>query len=135
MDWRTWVYQRLINDVDITADVPAEQIFTGASLTGVPAARPFIVVTFGTNLAELHDGDMPSATSQRGVIQAHDDPGDYLRIDRILKNVRTLLAGATAGKNGGGIMGMWEGDSGDLSDDLFKTILRQGEYRFVGKVT
>lgn len=133
MDWRTWAYDRLRLDATILADVPEDSIYGPGSLTGSPGKRPFIILYFGAETPELNDGDAPVATSQRGTIQVHDDPGDFLRIARILSNIRTLLAGNVTGMNGG-IMALWEGDSGDLSDDLFKTIVRYGEYRFVGKV-
>lgn len=135
MDWRTWVFNQLRTDVAILEDVPEASIFGSGSLQGAPAVRPFILITFGTELAEINDADAPVATSQRATIYAHDDPGDYLRIARILTNVRRRLAGSTAGMNNGGIIGLWEGDSADLGDDLFKTITRFGEYRFVGKVS
>lgn len=134
MDWRTWVYDRLRLDATILADVPEASIYGAGSLQGAPVNRPFIVITFGTDLPELEDGDQPSATSQRASIYVHDTPGDYLRIGRILRNVRTLLAGNVTGMTAGGIVGLWEGDSPDSADDLFKTIMRYGEYRFVGKV-
>ncbi len=134
MDWRTWVYDRLRLDATILTDVPAESVYAAGSLTGAPANRPFIVITFGAESPELNDGDRPSATSQRATVYVHDTPGDYLRIGRILRNVRTLLAGNVTGMSGGGILGLWEGESSDLADELFKTIMRYGEYRFVGKV-
>lgn len=134
MDWRTWAYDRLRLDATILADVPAGSIYGGGSLTGAPSSRPFIIISFGTNLPEINDADVPVATSQRATIYVHDTPGDYLRIGRILRNVRTVLAGNVTGMSSGGILGTWEGDSGDLADDLFKTIMRFGEYRFAGKV-
>jgi hypothetical protein len=134
MDWRVWVYDRLRLDATILADVPDSSIYGPGSLTGSPAKRPFIVISFGTELPEMNDADTPSVTSQRVTIQVHDTPGDFLRIARILRNIRTLLAGNVTGMASGGIIGLWEGDSADLADDLFKTIMRYGEYRFVGKV-
>ncbi len=135
MDWRTWVFDRLRTDPTILADLPngEDDIYGSGSLLGAPASRPFILVTFGTELVELEDADAPAATSQRVTVYVHDDTGDYLRITRILGNVRRRLAGST-GMVGGGIVAIWEGDSADLGDDLFKTISRYGEYRFVGKV-
>lgn len=135
MDWRTWAFQQLTTDPAILADVPEASIYASSSLTGAPSERPFIVVAFGTETPELHDGDVPSATSKRATIYVHDTPGDYLRIERVLANVRNLFAGSISNMTGGGIMAMWEGESGDLADELFRTILRYGEYRFVGRVS
>lgn len=134
MDWRSWVFNQLRTDATILEDIPEDSIFGSGALQGAPARRPFILVTFGTELPEINDADAPVATSQRATVYVHDDPGDYLRIGRVLARVRLRLAGSTAGMSAGGIVGLWEGDSADLGDDLFKTITRFGEYRFVGKV-
>ena len=135
MDWRTWAYDRLRLDASILTDVPETSIFGAGSLSGSPQARPFIVLRFGAETVELVDGDKPAATSHRMTVYAHDKPGDYLRVARILRNVRTLLAGNVTGMApGNGIMAVWEGDSGDLADDLFQTVVRYGEYRLIGKV-
>lgn len=134
MDWRTWAYQRIVADVNILADVPEDSIYAASALDGAPANRPFIIVAFGSVSPELYDADAPVAVSKRGTVYVHDNPGDYLRIERVLENVRKLFAGTTDGMADGGIMALWEGESGDLADELFRTIMRYGELRFVGKV-
>lgn len=137
MDWRTWIYDRLRLDASILADVPATDIYGAGSLIKPPARRPFIVIRFNAESPEVQDADAPMVTSQRGTIWVHDTPGDYLRIDRILRNTRTLIAGNVTGmkgNGGGGIMAIWEGVSGDFADDVFGTITKYGEFRLVGKV-
>lgn len=137
MDWRTWIYDRIRLDATVLADVPAESIYGAGSVTGAPSERPFLIIRFGTETGELTDADRPAATSQRVTVYAHDEGGDFLRIARILRNVRTLLAGnvtGMSGNGGGGIVSIWEGDSEDLADDLFGTIMRYSEYRLIGKV-
>lgn len=134
MDWRTWAFDRARLDAGILTDVSASAIYGAGGLIAAPRVRPFVALRFGAETPELSDGDRPSATSTRLTVYVHDDPGDYLRIARILGNVRSVFAGNATGMTGGGIMGVWEGDSGDLSDDLYGTIMKYGEFRLVGKV-
>lgn len=132
MDWRTWAYNRLWNSAPITSIVPQDFIFGSGSMLGVPAIKPFLVIAFGPENPEVRDGDLPAATSRQMTLYAHDEPGDYSRIETILRLCRVALCGPVA-DGVGGILVEWQGDSIDLADDAFKTIMRSAEFRLLGK--
>lgn len=134
MDWRTWAFDRLTSSDPVTDLVPVEWIFGGGSLTEVPARRPFVILRFGVEQSDMWDGDGPAATSQYLTVYIHDEPGDYLRINEITLAIRAALQGPVA-DGVGGISALWQGDSQDLADDVYGTIMRNAEFRLLGKVS
>lgn len=132
MDWRTWVYDKLRLNAPLLLLVPVGSIYGAGSLQGVPANKPFVVINFGPESPMLKDGFSPVATGQFATVYVHDSPGDFLRINQILNAIREALIGQVVGV--GGICAEWLGDSADLADDVYKTNMRNGEYKFIGKV-
>lgn len=125
MDWRTWIHQTLIGAVPVTTLVPAARIFGSGSVQGVPKDKPFIILTFGARVAPI-----PTAHRQTVTVWVHDEPGDYLRIDQILAEIRSVLEGQVS--SAGAIGCRWSGDSTDLADDAYGTITRNSSYDLVG---
>jgi hypothetical protein len=65
----------------------------------------------------------------------HDTPGDYFRINQILKRLRVLLSTLeTQGDPDGGYITdvLWQGNSDDFYDDEAKTINRYAQYQLTG---
>lgn len=132
MNWRTFVFGRLNASAPVKLDVLDGYIFGAGSLRGSPDKRPFLVIAFSSEFGEINDGDVPVVTSQLLTLWAHDDPGDYTRIDRVLRNSQLALQGPVVEQ--GGIFARWQGNSGDLADPTYGTIVRNSEYKLIGKV-
>lgn len=125
MNWRAWVRNVLIASPAVTALVPASRIHGAGSLRNRPSEAPFIVLRFGDKLGEP---GVP-ADDTEGLVVVHDEPGGYTRIDDVLRVVReTLVMDIT---DAGGVAVEWQGDSGDLADDAWDTIYRNGSYRLL----
>lgn len=103
----------------------------GAILEDSVPERPFAVVRMGASTR-----GMGHVRARNVVISVHDDPGDYTRIDRILKSIYGRLQGAehlTLEENEGEVMScQWSSDSDDLFDPGFRTIMKQSTYAIVG---
>lgn len=131
-NWRVWAYQRVINSTGVLALLPASSIFGSGSMTGAPANKPFVVLTFGPETSEFNDGGRSAATGQIMSAYVHDEPGDYQQIGAILLAIRDTLVGPVADVINGTFC-QWQGDSSDLADDKFGTIMRNGEFKLTGK--
>lgn len=96
-----------------------------------PQTRPMMVLRW-------QDVSPGLGTVNRRNLQVwiHDTPGDYGRIDRILKRVRTLLTsmfGVNAGDASSWITQIdWQGDSDDLRDDEAVTFCRYSNFTITG---
>ena len=129
MEWRSWLRNKLIADATLTALVPASRIFASGSLEGRIILKPFIVVRVDDDVP----GPYPGAWRTTATLWCHDDPGSYLRLGAILSACRLALIGSASGLSGA-IAGQWLGNSGDLSDDDFGTIVRYITFSLNGKV-
>lgn len=131
MNWRTWAKTKLADHSPLTDKIPAASHFGAGSLQGAPKDKPFLVILIGATNVDLNDGGAPLATSQEAVIWVHDEPGSYDLIDECLPLVREALIGQVAEDTG--IACVWQGDSGELADDSYGTIVRNSNYRLVGR--
>lgn len=127
IDWRVWAKVRLDGAAPVTAIVPAASILGAGSIEENVKNRPFIIVKVGVELP----GPFPGSTVQSLTLWVHDDPGDYMKIDSILKATRDALEGAVP--ESGGVVCRWMGDSVDLADEGFKTICRNQTFQLNGK--
>lgn len=96
-----------------------------------PQVRPLMVLRWQDTAPGL------STVNQRNLqVWVHDVPGDYTRVDRILRRVRTLLTtmfGVNAGDVDSWITQIdWKGDSDDLSDDEAVTFCRYSNFTVTG---
>lgn len=131
MNWRVWAFNKLKAYLGLTALVPIGSMYGAGALTGTPGNKPFIVVSIGLEAAELRDDAKPVSSSQYLTVYAHDEPGDYLRIDSVLIQVRQALEGVVPDSMG--MCAIWQGQSQDLGDDLLGTIMRSAEFRLIGR--
>lgn len=117
--WRVWLY-------DALQDIGS--VYGDGSLEVAPAAKPFVIIKMGPeNL-----GPFPGVSFQDCTIWVHDEPGDYLRIDSVLGDIKDRIAEGNRAIPG--LVGaVWQGDSADLADDGFKTITRNTNYRLAGR--
>src|SRR6266511_702474 len=96
-----------------------------------PIQRPYIVLRW----QEATPGVGRSETRQRGlIIYVHDVYNDYTRIDAIVRRIREVFEAIAGARTESGWVTQvdWVTDSGDLSDDTSKTIMRTTAYNVVG---
>ena len=96
-----------------------------------PQVRPLMVLRY----QDTSPGMGP--VKQRNLqVWVHDIPGDYTRIDRILRRVEAILTslfGINAGDANSWISQIdWKGDSDDLDDDEAVTFCRYSNYTITG---
>lgn len=136
MTLRSHVFAALSNDSVLTGlQITSASLFTTHDVD-TPQARPFVVLRWQNTVPGLGDDDTRWVNTRRLQVWAHDDPGDYDRIDQILQRVRVVLkqlVGVNTGESGSWIAETnWEGDSDDLSDEAVGTITRNSSYSFTG---
>jgi hypothetical protein len=127
IDWRTWLYQKVVAFV---GDKVGNRVFQSLDEDETPDEKPFIVLRFGTDVPEVVNSS-EGVQSLTGVIWVHDNPGSYLLIDAILRELREEMAGAVVEADG--ISSDWLGDSPDLADDMRKTIVRNATFQLRGR--
>jgi hypothetical protein len=131
INWRQWIYMTLTASPAATrAIVPVSSVYAGGSLTGRPHRSPFIVIRMMPNSVAVKQG---FAHRQIAEVWAHDEPGSYQRIDRILSAVRADLVGPVTIPDA--IACEWSGDSQDLPDDGLGTITRSASFTLIGSGT
>lgn len=128
MNWRVWAYQRLINDPTVTGVIPAAQIHGSGSLTGRPDPLPAAILRF----IGSEDRLAPAAEQEGLEVWVHDEPGVYDNIDDILAVVRESLESAVPTEDGT-YPPVWSGDSQDLADDQWDTIVRNSSYTLLNR--
>lgn len=71
---------------------------------------------------------------QQGLtIWVYDAPGDYTRIDKIVRRIREILTDVVAERADDGWITQidWAGDSGDLYDDIYSAIARTSSFSVI----
>ena len=141
MNWRQWLYIKLVTDSALTALVPADSIMAAGSVIGAPKDRPFILIRVNDDTPEMRDDGRSIASSRAGSIWVYDEPGSYDLIDSIILIIRGILEchversleyDSDTVFFSGGIQSIWEGDSVELADDVWAAITRNTNYRLVG---
>lgn len=131
--WRPWIYQTLISDIALAALLPQSSIFGAGSIKSPPKVRPFLVIKMDPEIP----GPFPGVGRGGATLWAHDEPGDYMRLDSLLSAARAALGcaemplGQVAQVGAIGIR--WQGDSQDLSDSDFGTIVKTSTYELLGE--
>jgi hypothetical protein len=131
--WNSLRGDTVLNALGIAAD--GSNIHQADSVDTLPV-KPAMVIRWG---------DITDPVGERGAtawvgggtqtlqVWAHDDLGDFDRIDKILTRVRTVLSGLVAvqGTTPGQtlIQADWVGDSQDFRDDGYRTITRHSDWR------
>jgi hypothetical protein len=124
---REAVYSLLTGDAELQSlGITEASVWNIESVDNPARVKPFVVTAWADVPRPTH----PAARRRNLLVWAHDEGGDYSRIDSILERVRQLLTGVT---HFGGITQVdWEGASGDLYDDGFHTITRNSGFRVIG---
>lgn len=94
-----------------------------------PEERPFLQLRWNNTTPAL------DVVSRRDlVIWVHDTPGDYERIDSIIRRIKTIMSGLVGLPHPEGhvMVCEWTGDSADLADDGHGTITRTTSFSIVG---
>lgn len=131
MGVREVVTTRLISDATLNADgITLNSTFLSHD-KDTPQVRPLMVLRWQDTFPGL------GSVNQRNLqVWVHDKPGDYTRVDRILKRVHALLTtmfGVNAGDASSWVSQIdWKGDSDDLSDDEAVTFCRYSNYTITG---
>lgn len=128
MTVRETVYQALSTDTELQAlgGAAGVEVWNIEAIDNPERGKPFVVTAWSTTPRPVHSG----ARRRDLIVWAHDEGGDYSRIDAILERVRQILVGMI---HQGGISQVdWEGASGDLYDDGFRTITRNSGFRVIG---
>ncbi len=125
---RAMIRQLLISDPTLQSlNVVPEAVFMGDADT--PQERPFIQLRWGGTTPGIGGVD------RRALITwVHDRPGDYTRIDAILRRVRQLYDQVAGAEHESGWTSQidWVNDSDDLSDDGHGTITRNTTHTLIG---
>lgn len=97
-----------------------------------PIQRPYLVFRWQDTTSGVGRSD----TKQRNlVIYVHDNYNDYTRIDGIIQRIRVVFESIAGARTATGWLTQvdWVTDSGDLSDDTSRTIMRTTAYNIVGQ--
>lgn len=125
--YRAFLMQGLKIYAPLHPDVPPERMFS-ASAINKQHERPLIGM-------RLHTGfPTQRRLGERLYVQvwAYDNPGDYMRIDRVLKNVRRALEGLQP--FGPFLEASWIEDSVDLRDDPMEAITKYSRFQVTGNL-
>lgn len=123
---RTRIRQALTSDA-MLADLGLNTVVSGDADS--VQARPFINLRWGDTTP-----GMGPVQRRNLVVWIHDEPGDYDRIDQITRRIRDVLTGmyGVITEQGSIVAIEWVTDSGDLSNETRRTILRTSTYQVVG---
>lgn len=124
---RDTIARALWTDSQLVAlGITRESLVSGDADTIEP--RPYMVLRWGDTNPGV------DVSRQRSlVVWVHDRPNDYTRIDSIVSRVRDVLTSIVATRTSTGWVTTidWLTDSGDLSDDATRTIVRNSSYNIV----
>lgn len=125
---RRLVYNLLSTNAPFMALLPGG-LFGDRAEFPVPLEKPFGVL--------LHEGPLPGVRSHRqyrSALWVHDEPGDYTKIDEVLRAAEILLVAAVPVSLNGVWLNdvQWTGVSGDLSDDARRTNVKNTNFLLTG---
>lgn len=130
---KTIVFRALSTDATLMGYIPTARWFASSNVDDL-AQRPFAAIRWtGTSGGA---GVPQTNRAPQGVqIWVHDEPGSYDTIDKVIERVKVVLAGIlnTASGTEHIACARWEADSGELSDPDRGTIVRNTQWRVVGR--
>jgi hypothetical protein len=129
--WRQWIYAQLTGTPELTAIVPADRVKAAGSLTGSPPSHPFVLYRIGGQVPRINAADRPFIADQDAQVWVYDEPGSYNRIESYLDWLRRELPGQVVAVEGAHAC-VWQGTSGELADDEFKSAVKFATFKFVG---
>lgn len=119
---RAWLYGKITSDSGTTALIPGG-MHASTSLDKTPAEKPFIMYRLIAHRPGSRGDDLDITRDENYLLFVHDVPGDYLKIDAILEQLKTLLVNAKDVEAGVARV-TWLEDSEDFRDEDMGTILR-----------
>lgn len=125
---RRLIYNVFSTDAALMALLPGGLFGDRAEIPS-DTLRPFGILT--------HEGPNPGVSrmmQSRSFLWVHDEPGDYTRIDAVLKMAReVLLTAVPTSLNGVWLNDVrWEGVSPDLFDDTRRTNVKNAAFLLTG---
>lgn len=134
VDWRVWLRERLLAHSPFTDLIPEESLFAAGSLVAAPNKKPFLVI----RLEPESPGPFEGVSLQRSSLWCHDEPGNYMGIGAVLDAAKVAIVGSGARVAqvvgvAGGVAAQWQGNSGDLADPIYGTILRTSTFDLHGR--
>lgn len=136
MSLRAFVFGLLTTDAELNElGLNADSTFITHDVD-TPQVRPLMVLRWQRTDPGMGDEETDWVNFRRLQVWIHDEPGDYDRIDRALRRVRSVLMNVRGTYTGTTrhwvTQTNWEGDSDDLRDDDAGTIARHAQFLFVG---
>lgn len=119
--------------VQAGTDIPPERWFQAGSVDEQPE-KPFGVFRIAMNSAGVTARNPSRPCSVE--LWVHDNPGDYTRIDAMLKRIEGVfdsVVHASAVEGESISQAQFVSRSPDLNDDGFNTICRMTNYTLIGK--
>jgi hypothetical protein len=118
----------VLNGLGITSD----SLYQAGTVDTLPS-KPALAMQWGDVTPGPYE-TLTGASTSVLTLRAHDELGDYDRIDAILAAAKSTLCGATAIRSLSSpgwtlIQADWTGDGPDLRDDGYGTIVRFSNYR------
>lgn len=126
---RVWFYSRMNADVQL-ATIVGERIMQSTSIDAAPHTKPFILYRQTSDVPRFRGDDGDMVRSSGFMVFAHDEPGDYMRIDTIMGHLKRLFQDITDQPNGI-IRSTWVETSDDLRDDDMGTIIQFGRVQIL----
>lgn len=149
-DYRHMVWTVVGAVPPLVTELDPECIYGNGVLKDVPKRRPFIILKLGERTEMMANAKAHSHTFR---IHVHDDPGSFTTIDKILRAFKSLMV--PEGDEG---MYQWPrlnpettlpwdptfdaqraigvryaGESSDLADDYYGTLMRYSAWQCIGK--
>lgn len=129
---KTIVFNALSTDTTLLSYIPASRWFGSSSAVDQPG-RPFAVIRWTGTVG----GGVPQSNhAPQGLsVWVHDEPGSYDSIDKAIDRIKVVLDGILSRTSGTEHIACarWEADSGELSDPERGTIVRNTQWRMVGR--
>lgn len=130
MSIRVAMHRRITEDEAIAAIIPPQRWMEGGSLLETPV-RPFAVMRY-----QGHNPGLSRVNQTRLEVWVHDEPGNYIRIEQVLRLVRERITSMVAYNDvelGVSLMDpIWEGESVDLFDDGHRTNTKSSTFLLTG---
>jgi len=132
MSTRSWLYQRMVASAPLVSLLPGG-IHQTTSLNTAPHQKPFTMYRQTSDVSTLRGDGQERIRSNGYMIFVHDVPGDYLKIDEILEQMK-LLFQDTVDQANGVAKSLWLETSEDVRDDDMGTIMKFARIQVVHKV-
>jgi hypothetical protein len=108
-------------------------VHQSTSLNASPHLKPFIMYRQTSDVGNFRGDDGEQARSNGYMIFVHDVPGDYLKIDDVMEQLKTLFQDIVDQANGV-VKSFWLETSDDIRDDDMGTIMKFARVQVIYRV-